>query len=140
MYISIHKVVVFVTVMTYVLQGNPPIADKVFFMVSCFFTMIQSMIYMIPSAVSGLGEVVISCRRMENFLLLEEKPSPSSEDDDVLFQLKSKPDKQIRVKLDSVSAKWPGVENGLTNISFDLKGDKIVMIVGPVGAGKVIRR
>lgn len=65
MYMSTLKLVIFLTVMTYVLQDHPPTADKVFFLASTYFTMIQSVIYMIPQAISGMGEMRISLQRLE---------------------------------------------------------------------------
>ncbi|CAL8104328.1 unnamed protein product [Orchesella dallaii] len=130
MYTSTLKIVIFLTVLTYVLQDNEPTADKVFFLSSVYFTMIQSMIYMIPQAVSGLGEIRVSLNRLEDFLLLEEK----SGGDNIIIS--KKPEKAPLVSMDSLSATWTGEKMNLSDINLKAEGDKVVVIAGAVGSGK----
>ncbi|ODN00558.1 Multidrug resistance-associated protein 4 [Orchesella cincta] len=130
MYTATLKIVVFLTVLTYVLQDNEPTADKVFFLVSIYFTIIQSMIYMIPQAISGLGEIMVSLTRLENFLLLDEK----SGGDNLI--LSKNPERRPVVSMDSLSATWVGEKMNLSDINLRAEGDKVVVIAGAVGSGK----
>lgn len=38
---------------------------------------------------------------------------------------------------DVIVSSWQNSVNNLKNLSFDVSGDKVVMVVGPVGSGKV---
>lgn len=62
---SASKLVPFITFLTFVLTDNQITADKVFFTVAAYNTIIQSMMYFVPTAVSGLGEMWIALRRIE---------------------------------------------------------------------------
>jgi hypothetical protein len=42
------------------------------------------------------------------------------------------------IKMDNVSCKWEETKVTLSGISLDIEGDQLVMVVGPVGSGKVI--
>jgi ATP-binding cassette subfamily C (CFTR/MRP) protein 4 len=64
-YSSASKVVPFLTFLAFVLSGNQLNAQNVFFLVSCSNTIIQSMTYILPSAISGLGEILVSISRIE---------------------------------------------------------------------------
>ncbi|CAL8104325.1 unnamed protein product [Orchesella dallaii] len=130
MYTSTLKIVIFLTVLTYVLQDNEPTADKVFFLSSVYFTLIQSMLYWVPQAISGLGEIRVSLNRLENFLLLEEKSGAGN-----LF-ITNKPEKHPLVSMNSLSATWTGEKLNLIDINLRVEGDKIVVIAGAVGSGK----
>ncbi|CAL8104322.1 unnamed protein product [Orchesella dallaii] len=137
MYTSTLKIVIFLTVLTYVLQGNEPTADKVFFLAAIYFTMIQSMIYVIPQGISGLGEIVVSLNRIENFLLLGEK-SDGQNQHKMLYNasknnnIKSGP----AVSMDSINASWTGEKLTLSDVNLKTEGDKIIVIAGAVGSGK----
>jgi hypothetical protein len=69
MFNSSGKLVLFLTVLIFILSGNSLSADKVFFAAAIFNIMMQNMVYVIPSAAAGLGEIFVALSRVEvNFM------------------------------------------------------------------------
>jgi ATP-binding cassette subfamily C (CFTR/MRP) protein 4 len=73
LFLSSKKLIPYLTFLVYVLFGHTLSADKVFFAVSIFDVVIFNMISTLPSAAAGCGELVVAIKRIEDFLLLDEK-------------------------------------------------------------------
>jgi len=64
-YSSLSKLVPFLTILWYIESDEGFNKSKVFFMVACFNSMIQSTAYTFPLAVSSTGELLVSIRRID---------------------------------------------------------------------------
>ncbi|OXA59787.1 Multidrug resistance-associated protein 4 [Folsomia candida] len=142
-YSSALKFLPFLTFLVFTLATDEDLTpDKVFFTVAVYNVIIQNTMYFIPSAASGIGEIMVSLKRLETFLLLEEKGESMSKNyvriDTVgsPFPIDLGPGESPRVCLNSATASWTGDKNHLQDIQMDVSGDKVVVIVGPVGSGK----
>uniref|UniRef100_A0A3P8U4M7 ATP-binding cassette, sub-family C (CFTR/MRP), member 4 n=1 Tax=Amphiprion percula TaxID=161767 RepID=A0A3P8U4M7_AMPPE len=105
------KIIVFVTFTLYVLLGNKISASRVFVTVSLYAAVRLTVTLFFPNAIEKLFE-------SREFLLLGEIT-------------KSSADLPKDEKTDSLDAP------SLQNVSFSLKSNQLVAVIGPVGAGKV---
>lgn len=94
-----------------------------------------------PIAVSCAGEVLVSLKRIENFLLKEEKNENEigveRQNSDILQKIKSN-----AIELSKVSARWDRNSNleTLSEIDLKIKTGEICAVIGPVGGGKVKKK
>lgn len=123
--VFIERTTLFLTVITYVLLDNTITADKVYSM-SQFFNLLQlAMAIYYPLAINMGAETLVSIRRLQDFLMMEEK---------VEALIEKTNDKEIVIK--NVEASWvPGTPT-LNNFNVHVEPGKLCAIVGPVGAGK----
>lgn len=120
------------------------------------------MVSTLPSAAAGCGELVVAVKRIESFLLLEEKTVNNAKLD--IRQENGESEVVPSIKMHNLTARftfnyilwpfledqkmyfmnffhcsWTGDKNNLDKLNVNFTGDKLVMIVGPVGCGKVIK-
>ncbi|ODM90032.1 Multidrug resistance-associated protein 4 [Orchesella cincta] len=127
------KIIMFLTVLTYVLEGNDISADKVFFTSAIYQALALIWLSLIPSGIAGVGEIMVAMSRITTFLTLEEKEPSEGFTASEIF---SNPQNQPQVTLDSTSARWIPETETLSALNATLKGDKVVIIAGPCGSGK----
>ena len=119
---------------TYVLKGEVLTAETAFFTFSLFSLVNLSMCQYFPIGIGALSETLVSIRRIQDFLLLEE----------VDWSNKSNGVEKTLVnghgslKLTQVTGKWSekSEKNTLDGISFEANHGQLIAIVGPVGSGK----
>ncbi|CAG9864186.1 unnamed protein product [Phyllotreta striolata] len=118
------------SVICYVLLGNVLTAEKVFACAQLFNSLQLYMCACYPLAMAGYAEAVVSVKRIEKFLLLEEnRPNFDSIDEPV--------DKTGEIFVEKASGKWCGsVGDTLSDVSFQLGPGKLCCVVGTVGSGK----
>lgn len=123
--VFIERTTLYITVITYVLLGNNITADRVSSMMQ-FFNLLQlALAIFFPNAITMGAETYISIKRLQEFLLMDEKVESSIEQTG---------DKAIVVK--NVRADWVPETSLLKNFSLEVKPGKLCAIVGPVGSGK----
>uniref|UniRef100_A0A2K5NER8 Multidrug resistance-associated protein 4 n=1 Tax=Cercocebus atys TaxID=9531 RepID=A0A2K5NER8_CERAT len=71
-FFSASKIIVFVTFTTYVLLGNVITASRVFVAVTLYGAVRLTVTLFFPAAIEKVSEAIISIRRIQNFLLLDE--------------------------------------------------------------------
>uniref|UniRef100_A0A673BSI4 Cystic fibrosis transmembrane conductance regulator n=1 Tax=Sphaeramia orbicularis TaxID=375764 RepID=A0A673BSI4_9TELE len=124
------KIIVFVTFTVYALLGNTINASSVFVTVSLYGTIKLTVTLFFPLAVEKLSETIVSVRRIETFLLLDEVGSRHS----VL------PLEEIKhpVEFHKLTCYWDKSMDApsLQNVSFTVKSRQLLAVIGPVGAGK----
>ncbi|KAF5273604.1 hypothetical protein FQR65_LT04603 [Abscondita terminalis] len=121
-YISVPT---FLTTFSYVLLGNEIDAQKVFYTIALYNVVSYNMGSYLPLAISILGEIKLSCRRIQKFLLLDEVDNRSSTIDGPPIQFKN------------VTAGWNATtERALTDISICIEKGTLIAVVGSVGSGK----
>ncbi|KAL7370299.1 hypothetical protein ABVT39_025137 [Epinephelus coioides] len=125
------KIILFVTFTLYVLLGNTITASRVFVTVSLYTAVRLTVTLFFPSAIEKLFESRVSIRRIQEFLLLEEiTKSPAA----VLQDEK----KDASVELQDLVCYWDKNLDAptLQNLSLTLDSNKLLAVIGPVGAGK----
>lgn len=123
--VFIERTILFITVVSYVLFGNVITADKVFSLAQFFNILQLAMAIHYPLATSFGAETLVTMKRLEEFLLLEEKAESS------VSKNTSK-----GISLTNVTASWVLETKTLKNISFDIPPGTLCAVIGPVGAGK----
>ncbi|KAG5833705.1 hypothetical protein ANANG_G00278690 [Anguilla anguilla] len=125
------KVIVFVTFAVYVLVGNTISASRVFVTVSLYSAVRLTVTLFFPSAVEKVSETLISVRRIKNFLLLDETVKQVAE-------LPQEEKKEPTVEIQDLICYWDETLDAptLQNVSFTLKPEQLLVVIGPVGAGK----
>ncbi|XP_045127905.1 ATP-binding cassette sub-family C member 4-like isoform X2 [Portunus trituberculatus] len=134
LFLTSSKVIIFVCLLTYVLTDNVLTAEKVFVTSSLINNVRLVMTLFFPFAIAMGSETLISCKRLQEFLEMEEREDTSHIDKP---NLRPKP-KDCCLVMSGVTAKWSNIteDNTLTNVSFSVKAGELLAIVGPVGAGK----
>uniref|UniRef100_A0A8D3BPW0 Multidrug resistance-associated protein 4 n=1 Tax=Scophthalmus maximus TaxID=52904 RepID=A0A8D3BPW0_SCOMX len=122
------KIIIFITVCVYVLTGNTLSSSRVFMAVSLYGAVRLTITLFFPFAIEKVSESLVSIRRIQNFLLLEE----------VLPQHLGHPvaeKKDCMVKIQDLICYWDKAPT-LQNVSFTVKPEQLLAVIGPVGAGK----
>ncbi|KAL3283449.1 hypothetical protein HHI36_006594 [Cryptolaemus montrouzieri] len=113
------------TVICFVLLGNEIRADLVYSL-SMYFNLLQlTLAIMFPSVISMGAETLVSIRRLQEFLLMEEKEP---------FAISTSPDNSIRLK--HVDASWIPSTPILRDLNFKLAPGTLCAVIGPIGSGK----
>ncbi|KAE9537850.1 hypothetical protein AGLY_005822 [Aphis glycines] len=151
------RLALFITLFTYILLGNYITASKVFIITSYYDILKRGLIVTIPVAISSGAELLVTVKRIEDFLLKEEKNKQANNfmkatagTNNKTINEKKSSNSKINDEYDSeqlsrsgvtfinVSAKWTASQenNTLENIHLIIKPNRLVAIVGRVGAGK----
>ncbi|XP_056145091.1 ATP-binding cassette sub-family C member 4-like [Lampris incognitus] len=125
------KVIIFITFCVYVLTGNRMSASKVFVAVSLYGAVRLTITLFFPSAIEKISEALISIRRIKRFLLLDEV-APHH------LGLPVENKKECMVKIQDLICYWNKMLDAptLQNISFTVRSEQLLAVIGPVGAGK----
>ncbi|KAK7882506.1 hypothetical protein WMY93_028680 [Mugilogobius chulae] len=125
------KIIIFATVCVYVLTGNYLSASRVFMAVALYGAVRLTVTLFFPCAIEKVSESLVSIRRIQGFLLLDEvtprSPSiPVTEKGDCM------------IKVEDLTCCWnqPIETQTLNNVTFTVKSDQLLAVIGPVGAGK----
>ncbi|XP_075905473.1 ATP-binding cassette sub-family C member 4-like [Nelusetta ayraudi] len=125
------KIIVFATFTIHVVLGNPVTASSVFVTVSLYGTVKLTVTLFFPLAVEKLSETIVSARRIENFLLLDEVESQN-------FWPRLGEKQENGVEVEKLTCYWDKSLDApsLQNVSFTVKPHQLLTVIGPVGAGK----
>nr|XP_054302515.1 ATP-binding cassette sub-family C member 4 isoform X3 [Pongo pygmaeus]XP_054385521.1 ATP-binding cassette sub-family C member 4 isoform X4 [Pongo abelii] len=128
-FFSASKIIVFVTFTTYVLLGNVITASRVFVAVTLYGAVRLTVTLFFPSAIERVSEAIVSIRRIQTFLLLDEISQRNR-------QLPSDAKKMVHVQ--DFTAFWDKASETptLQGLSFTVRPGELLAVVGPVGAGK----
>lgn len=130
------RLVMAIIFLSYVLMGDILTAEKAFLTLALFNVVRLSMTLFFPGGIQMGSEALISIKRIQEFLELEELDETSSS---AILNHTTEPEKGICVKMDHVCGKWNYEDetNTLEDITFEAKGGQLCAIIGPVGSGKV---
>ncbi|XP_041663750.1 ATP-binding cassette sub-family C member 4-like [Cheilinus undulatus] len=124
------KINIFVTVCVYVLTGNTLSASSIFTAVSLYGVIRLTITHFLPFAMEKVSESLISVRRIKHFLLLDEVAPrhlgfPAAENESM-------------VKIQDLICYWDKLLEApsLQNVSFTVKAEQLLVVIGPVGSGK----
>ncbi|XP_018322257.1 multidrug resistance-associated protein 4-like [Agrilus planipennis] len=125
MSVFMERFVTFITVVSYVLLGNTITADVVFALASFYNILQMTTAIYYPLALLFLSETKVSIKRLQEFLLLEEK-----EKSKIVLTNDGK------VSLKSVEVFWNPKVASLIDITINVPQGSLCAVVGPVGSGK----
>lgn len=106
------KIILFISFITYVLLGYTLDAEIVFVAITLFNAVRLLMTLFFPYGVAQMAETLISCHRLEEFLLLPEQ-EPSSRVDRTPPNIPINPE-EVLVKSDDASANWTIINKTFT--------------------------
>ncbi|CAH0390818.1 unnamed protein product [Bemisia tabaci] len=125
------RAAMFATLVSFVLMGGTPSADVIFVVASYYSIIAQTMTGMFVRGYAEISEFLVSIRRLQKFLLLEE------------YQWRGRigdvdASKAGRIEMENVSAWWSKQcnEAALSSIDLSIPNGQLVAVIGPVGAGK----
>ena len=104
------------------------------FLTLAFFNVFRTSVSIIARGIQTVSEALISIKRVQDFLQLEELDQTTSSN--VISNI-NEPGPSF-IKMRSVHGKWNEKyeSNTLDNINLDAKSGQLIAIVGPVGCGK----
>ncbi|CAH1105116.1 unnamed protein product [Psylliodes chrysocephalus] len=123
--VFLERLALCLTVICYVLLGNDISPSIVFSLAQCFNILQFAMAIMYPMAISLGAEALISIKRIQEFLLLEEREVRS------IIEIKTN-----GIILTGINASWTDNGSTLTDINLEIPPGTLCAVVGPVGAGK----
>ncbi|KAM7238066.1 hypothetical protein CapIbe_011024 [Capra ibex] len=128
-FFAVSKIMIFVTFITSELLDNLVTGSQVFVVVTLFEALRFSSTLYFPMAVEKVSEAVVSIQRIKKFLLLDETSQCYS-------QLPS--DGRTIVDVQAFTASWEKASETptLQGLSFTVRPGELLVVVGPVGAGK----
>ncbi|XP_054157408.1 ATP-binding cassette sub-family C member 4-like [Oppia nitens] len=147
-YFVASKIVLFTCFVTYVYIGDRLTAEAVFVTMAYFNTMRITVTKQFPQAIAATAELMVSCNRIETFLLLDEIDSnqqltDSSDDMKKTFINRGyeKCDNDWEEKgvyVDNMTSRWniDIIEPTLHDITVSLKSGELLAVIGSVGSGK----
>ncbi|XP_060872281.1 probable multidrug resistance-associated protein lethal(2)03659 isoform X3 [Metopolophium dirhodum] len=152
----------FISIFSYVLLGNYINTQQVFVIISYYNLLMTTMTVFFPQGIITLAEMLISIKRIQSFLLQDEKDKHNEH-----LSLKSETKSTNGVEMSNInskncientaeneegidklgnfgidilnaSAKWilKQPDNSLNNINLTVRPGRLVAIIGPVGGGK----
>ena len=115
-------------------MGEILTAEKAFLTLALYNVVKLSMCNFFPLAIQMGSETLISIKRIQDFLLLEEVHETSSSNVIETTFIGN----NGSLKLKQVTGKWSEQNEGNTidGVTFEAKSGQLVAIVGPVGSGK----
>ncbi|XP_060872658.1 probable multidrug resistance-associated protein lethal(2)03659 isoform X2 [Metopolophium dirhodum] len=152
------RVSLFVNLFVYILFGNNITASKVFIITSYYNILRGTLTIAFPPGVGLAAELLVSIKRIEDFLLYEENVKQATlqikstdngcrkiiNDGAVSNNISNENDTAAQssnfgIVMSNASAKWTDdaqIDNTLENINLTVTPGRLVAIIGPVGAGK----
>ncbi|XP_050059315.1 probable multidrug resistance-associated protein lethal(2)03659 isoform X2 [Aphis gossypii] len=151
------RLALFLSIFLYVILGNYITASKVFIITSYYNILRVSMAVTFPVGMGLIAELLVSIKRIEDFLLREEKDeqsilqmktkngyeksrynADSTVPNNISNQDETEQSSDFSIVISNVTAKWTDTQtdNTIENINLTVKPGHLTAIIGPVGAGK----
>ncbi|XP_025405411.1 probable multidrug resistance-associated protein lethal(2)03659 isoform X2 [Sipha flava] len=131
---------IFISILAYILLGHYMNIKKLFVIISFYNLLIMTMGNLFCQATTKMAELLVSIKRIQNFLLLEDKDGQlkNTTKKDVGLKNGTEDLSNFSIAISKATAKWKNnqLRNTLENIDLTVKSGQLVAIIGPVGAGK----
>lgn len=135
------KIAMFGSILTYILTGNV-LSSSYVFTLGTFFRHLQTATIFFPLAAAHFAEMLVSVRRIQEYLLLEEFSlggilNEEIEEKNIIYRNKKEINFSGSVELSGMCAKWPNCESdSFHNINLKIRPGELVTLIGPSGSGK----
>ncbi|XP_014296340.1 probable multidrug resistance-associated protein lethal(2)03659 [Microplitis demolitor] len=152
----------FITILAHLLSGHQITAETVYMLTAYYSILRQIMTLFLPLGLSAVAEILVSIKRLENFLMYEEMEvnnngssknsqnnlGKNSRENNIDSDDKDTKDEEMvellanfnegSISLNGVYAKWLGSdrEDTLKKINIHIEPGQLVAVVGQVGSGK----
>ncbi|XP_008326492.1 multidrug resistance-associated protein 4 isoform X3 [Cynoglossus semilaevis] len=125
------KIIIFFTVCVFVLTGNTLTPSRIFMAVSLYGAVRLNITLFFPFAIEKGSECLVSIRRIKEFLQLDEV-APQC------LELPVIDTKACIIEIKDLRCYWDKSLDTPTlhNLSFSVRPEQLVAVIGPVGAGK----
>ncbi|XP_023220573.1 multidrug resistance-associated protein 4-like [Centruroides sculpturatus] len=126
----ISKLFISLTFLAFYLTGGQLNSQIVFVTMTFSIFVFASTINFFSLAINVAAEILVSLKRLQNFLLLQEKDNEAvkTEEENVMLT-------DYGIRIENVKAAWK-TEPTLDNISLNVQRGELLTIIGPVGSGK----
>ncbi|XP_012251875.1 probable multidrug resistance-associated protein lethal(2)03659 [Athalia rosae] len=133
------RLCVFITILVYVLFGNKITAEQVFMMTAFYNVLRTAMTIAFPISITQIAEALVSIRRLQKFLMHEERRKPPLTDGRCDFEKTGHA--PAAVLLTNATARWDldsmdNKSNTLSNLNIEIKRGQLTAVIGHVGSGK----
>lgn len=135
---AIPVLLALVTFTTYVAGGGVMRAADIFTAMA-LFSMVQQYMSMLPAALGTLGQLLVSQKRLEEYLKTDEQPAGGPTGVERQVESVERGGRAGEVRIDMANFSWgqPGSQHyDLHQISFGAGRGELVAVVGAVGSGK----
>ncbi|XP_067135109.1 ATP-binding cassette sub-family C member 4-like [Centruroides vittatus] len=126
----ISKLYISLTFLAFYLTGGQLNSQIVFVTMTFSIFIFVSTITFFSSAMNMVAEILVSLKRLQNFLLLHEKDNEAVKMEEENITLTD-----YGIRIENVKAAWK-TELTLDEISLNLQRRELLTIIGPVGSGK----
>ncbi|GAB6023497.1 hypothetical protein CHUAL_008275 [Chamberlinius hualienensis] len=132
-YVTGAKFPLFLSVLTVVLLGDTVTTEMLFVSYAMYGILKMNAMYVFPNGVQRVAESLVSMKRLQAIMLLEEKS------DDKRIQLLQNIDAdKISIMVNGLTAGWKKESVGfhITGLNLSLASSSLCFVTGPVGSGK----
>ncbi|XP_023228582.1 multidrug resistance-associated protein 4-like [Centruroides sculpturatus] len=129
----ISKLFILLTYLAFFLNGGQLNAEIIFVTMTFSMYMYRDVVGLFSQAVGYVAEILVSLKRIQDFLLLQER-----ENNAVKSTEENENSTEYKIRMDSVTAAWKNeFEPTLNGISVNMQPRELLIVIGPVGSGKV---
>lgn len=128
------RMALFCSLLTIALTDKPIKAATVFVFMSYYNIISQTMSTMFVRGIAEVAELLVSIRRIQEFLLNDEYKNTSISNNN----FDKKYNNNLAISLKDITAKWTpeSTEMALKDLTLNLENGQLLGIIGPVGSGK----
>lgn len=152
--ITLGRIAIFVSLLGFVLGGGELTAERAFCVTAFYNILRRTVSKFFPSGMSQFAELLVSMRRITNFMMREEanvidmserRDEKAEEEQHLLKEVEKRsypvgigkePDTLVEIK--ALRARWGQEQHDpvLNNVNMSLRRGQLVAVIGPVGSGK----
>ncbi|KAB0797841.1 hypothetical protein PPYR_08834 [Photinus pyralis] len=143
-FIFSSQVCLFVTILAYIYFGEQITAKKVFVLTAFYNVIRLNMCNLFAQAVAQVSEAKVSIKRLNEFLVRDEKPptplhvSKKAKQNGNANEFSTEDESNYAIEVCNGEAKWNDSysESTFENLNIKIKPGSVVAVIGPVGSGK----
>ncbi|XP_023241146.1 multidrug resistance-associated protein 4-like isoform X1 [Centruroides sculpturatus] len=126
------KLFILLAYLAFFLNGGQLNTEIIFVTMTFSMYIACQIVAFFSQAVSFVAEILVSLKRIQDFLLLQER-----ENDAVKTARERENSTEYEIRMDSVTAAWKNeFEPTLSGISLNMQPRELLIVIGPVGSGK----